>query len=79
MNRLIIITVIAAVILLILGIVSINAGDYRKACESTCLADNNLTFVEQDYFSHTCSCVYKLNNTKISKQVSTSFGLGPFF
>lgn len=78
-KKLLIITAIFFVFMIIIGLIAWNAGEYRKACVTECLKELNLSFIESDYFSKNCYCVYKFNDTKISiKGVNTNFSLGPF-
>jgi hypothetical protein len=64
-KELIVIAAIFLVVVLAIGSYGWFAGEHRKVCVSKCLEALNLSFIESDYFSGNCYCVYMFNDTRI--------------
>lgn len=64
-KELLIIAALFLIVVLAIGSYGWFAGEYRKVCVSRCLEALNLSFIESDYFSNDCFCVYMFNDTKI--------------
>jgi len=67
-KQLLAIIAILGVALAGLTFLGVKGGEYYRACAVACYEKANLTFIEADYLSSSCKCIFKANRTVINAQ-----------